>query len=257
MANFQIKRIKEGLFPLRDQLVKHPLYARIKTTEQLHIFMEHHVYAVWDFMSLLKFLQQQLTCTTLPWMPVKDTATARMINEIVWGEESDVDRDGQPASHFELYHRAMQQAGADTQHIDALLRLIRQGEKPAQAAKKLALPDAVRDFLDFTFKTIKRGKLHEVAAVFTWGREDLIPDMFTSIVKDINRQDGASLEDFIYYLERHIEVDSGEHGPLALQMVENLCGDDLQKWNDCFKISQKALKTRLSLWDAILVDIKK
>ena len=249
--NPHIERIEQGLAPLREQLVKHPLYQKIDRPEHLHCFMEQHVFAVWDFMSLLKYLQRQLTCVEVPWVPSAHPATARMINEIVWGEESDLDRDGKPASHFEIYLQAMDRAGADTGIIRKFVRLIAQGEGASHTSRMLSLSPAVTSFLDFTFQTIDHNRLHEVAAVFTWGREDLIPDMFTAIVKDLNSSHDAQLDDFIYYLERHIELDGDEHGPLAMQMMEMLCRDDQQKWNQCYKVAQKALKSRIALWDSI------
>ncbi|WPP52467.1 DUF3050 domain-containing protein [Catalinimonas niigatensis] len=229
--NVHIARIENGLSPLKQQLIHHPLYQKIKSPQHLHIFMEQHVFAVWDFMSLLKFLQRELTCVQLPWLPSEHTAAARMINEIVLGEETDIDRQGQPSSHYQLYLKAMDQAGADTSQIKQLLSAVGKGQPVAQAARQQAISKEVQDFMEFTFQTLSRGKLHEVAAVFAWGREDLIPDMFTSLVKDIQQNQSAHLEDFIYYLERHIELDADEHGPLAMQMMEALCGDDQQKWN--------------------------
>jgi hypothetical protein len=249
--NVHITRIENGLFPLKQQLIHHPLYQKIKSPQHLHTFMEQHVFAVWDFMSLLKFLQRELTCVQLPWTPSKYTPAARMINEIVLGEETDVDRHGQPASHYQLYLQAMDQAGADNSLIKQLVSSVRRGIPVAQATQQLPILKEVKAFMDFTFQTIDRGEQHEVAAVFTWGREDLIPDMFTSLVKDIQHNQSANLEDFIYYLERHIELDADEHGPLALKMMELLCEDDQQKWNQCYKIAQKALKARIALWDGI------
>jgi len=63
--------INENLQPLKNQLLKHSLYEKVKTIEDLHTFLECHVYAVWDFMSLLKALQQKLTCTTTPCLQLK------------------------------------------------------------------------------------------------------------------------------------------------------------------------------------------
>src|ERR1700760_2966336 len=116
----RIERLKAGIEPLRKQLIEHPLYKHINSLNELSVFMEHHVFAVWDFMSLLKALQQKLTCTTLPWMPAGNANTRYLINEIVTGEESDIDEYGNRTSHFELYLKAMAQAGASAEAIDDL-----------------------------------------------------------------------------------------------------------------------------------------
>src|SRR5262245_17345533 len=108
----RIEKIKLRLAPLRESLLNHPVYARLDRVEALRVFMQHHVFAVWDFMSLLKTLQQRLTCTQTPWVPPTNHVGCRLINEIVLGEESDEDGQGKFASHFELYLRSMQQCGA-------------------------------------------------------------------------------------------------------------------------------------------------
>lgn len=245
-----IKEIEERIATVRGHIVEHPLYGQLKSMEDVQLFMEHHVFAVWDFMSLLKGLQQELTCVTVPWVPKGSPDTRFLINEIVVGEESDVDAFGQRFSHFELYLKAMEQAGADT---TAILQLV-SGVQRGSLIKDLtaALPDSVKGFLDFTFEVIATGKAHIMAAVFTYGREDLIPDMFYSLVKDLNEQFPGKLDIFVYYLERHIEVDGDHHSILAQQMVKELCGDDETKWEESAIFAMKALEWRNKLWNGIV-----
>ncbi|MFD1044434.1 DUF3050 domain-containing protein [Kibdelosporangium lantanae] len=106
-----IERLEKSVSEARDRVVKHPLYAALNTHEAIVTFMEHHVFAVWDFMSLLKSLQRNLTCTTVPWIPTGPTGSRRLINDIVMVEESDELGDGF-ISHFELYVNGMRDAGA-------------------------------------------------------------------------------------------------------------------------------------------------
>jgi len=57
---------------LRAALLDHPIYAQVTSVADLRRFMEDHVFAVWDFMSLLKRLQQDMTCIRVPWFPVEN-----------------------------------------------------------------------------------------------------------------------------------------------------------------------------------------
>ena len=255
-----IQKLEQEIAPYREQLIHHELYKSIDSIERVRAFMETHVFAVWDFMSLLKALQIGLTKTTLPWTPKGNPVSRRLINEIVFGEESDLNELGEPMSHFEMYLEAMDQLGANTTEIRKFIRLIDEGNDGrdmihlvSRSLNSVNISKETRDFVNFTFEQINTNQLHIVAAVFTFGREDLIPDMFIEIVKNIETNSNLNLSKLNYYLERHIEVDSGEHGPMALKMIHELCGDDATKWNNATEASVQALKFRNSLWNSLLV----
>ena len=235
-----IENLKIEVSKYRDQLIKHPIYGNIDSINSLKQFMESHVYAVWDFMSLVKKLQTDLTTTTLPWQPPENNSAARLINEIVWGEETDLDKDGNSVSHFEMYLNAMRQISANTQSIEKLLGRLKVGNNIFEAIDRAELPEHVSNFLNFTFRIIEEGKTHKIAAVFTFGREDLIPDMFISMIKRMNRENDRKFDRIIYYFERHIEVDRDYHGPMALDMIKNHCGSDPQKWEESISASKTA-----------------
>lgn len=262
--NSRIHSIQKSIEPIRAEVVKHPSYQAIQSIEDIRIFMEHHIYAVWDFMSLLKALQNQLTCTQVPWFPVGSAEVRYLINEIVCGEESDLSSeedvkngDGIRKSHFELYLDAMEQTGASRSGIDALFNQIQQGKTVEEAIEAVSIPEAAKQFLRFTFEVIATGKPHLIAAVFTFGREDLIPNMFHSIVSDLNVKFPAQLSTFKFYLDRHIEVDGDHHGHLALQMVSELCGNDPEKWAEAESYSIQSLEMRKQLWDGVFEEMKK
>src|SRR5271163_342243 len=116
MAN--IETVNQQLAPLIQQIKQHALYACIHSLADLRIFMEHHVFAVWDFMCLLKELQARIVTTRAPWLPSKDPYSAHLISRILLEEETDCTEDGQTyCSHFELYLNAMRAIDADTQPI--------------------------------------------------------------------------------------------------------------------------------------------
>ena len=198
-----------------------------------------------------KSLQKILTCVETPWYPTKDKISRRLINEIVLGEESDIDQNNNPVSHFELYVESMKKIGSDTNKINEFLNEIVETKSHKKAVEKCLIPTGISDFLNFTFDTIDSNKPHIIASVFTFGREDLIPDMFINIVKTLNENNQTKIGDLLYYLERHIEVDGDEHGPMALKMISELCQDDDKKWYEATLMSKKALEMRIKLWDYI------
>ena len=246
-----IAELQSQLQPARQRMVSHPMYRRIQTLEELRTFMEYHVFAVWDFMSLLKALQRDLTCTTLPWVPVGNPATRRLINDIVLEEETDVDPEGRATSHFELYLRAMREAGADTAPAERLLAALAGGASVPAALAAADAPVAVREFVQHTFEVIASGQPHLVAAAFTFGREDVIPDMFRNLVADLVERFPGQLGTFVYYLNRHIELDEDHHAPLAQQMVRDLCGTDPQRWQQATDVAAQGMAARVALWDGI------
>ncbi len=248
-----IERLEKEVHDARERVVTHPLYASLDTHEAIVTFMEHHVFAVWDFMSLLKSLQRRLTCVTVPWIPTGPTGSRRLINDIVMVEESDELGDGF-ISHFELYVNGMKQAGARTAPIEALVDLLRDGAPVVEALERAGVPQPSVDFAATTWSIIDTKPVHCQAAAFAFGREDLIPDMFTQVVA-VNEH-SRRLGTFVDYLERHIEVDGEQHTPMAMQMLADLCGDDEAKWQECADTVNTALAARATLWDDILAAVK-
>jgi hypothetical protein len=249
MTNSYIQKIKQSIEPLRQEIINHPVYNQINSVDDLKIFMRFHIYAVWDFMSLLKTLQNQLTCTAVPWFPQGSADTRYLINEIVAGEESDLDLDGNRKSHFELYLNAMDQCGANITEIANFIQSLKGEFNLELAYTRANTPQEARNFVSNTFRVIDSRKAYLQSAVFTFGREDLIPGMFVSLVQDLNHKFPQSISIFKYYLERHIEVDGDHHSQLALQMTANLCGEQEVHWKEAEEACIASLKSRMELWN--------
>jgi Protein of unknown function (DUF3050) len=246
-----LTQLQSRIAPLRQRLLEHPLYEDLEQPTALRRFMQHHVFAVWDFMSLLKALQQRICSVTVPWLPSEIPQGARLVNEIVLAEESDQDGQGGFASHFELYHRAMRRFGADTSDIDRFLVRLRGGDSLPDAITRAELSEPVTRFVSHTFSVIDRGEACQIAAAFTFGREDLLPDVFQRIVDRLDLIAQGGLHDFQFYLKRHIELDGNEHGAMAVRLVSGLCGSDPAQWQAAGDTAVACLAARLQFWDAI------
>lgn len=239
---------------VRQELIEHPLYRRLQTLTAIQIFMKHHVFAVWDFFSLLKRLQRTVTGIDLPWQPPANATYARLINSIVLAEESDEDGAGGYGSHFELYLAAMREIGADTGPIDSYRARLLAGDDPVEALATCDVPGRVDEFVAHTLNLALNGADHEVAASFCYAREDVIPDMFEPVVESLQTA-GHDVPRLAWYLERHIALDHDEHGPLAQRLLNSICGADEQLRSQADRAAAESLNARIALWDGILEEI--
>lgn len=248
-------RLEKSLAPEVRALLSHPLYEELRTLDDIKLLMESHVFAVWDFMSLVKALQIRLTSVSVPWVPSHEPRLARFINEIVLAEESDDLDGGSCLSHCDLYLRAMTEIGADTTIFRKFLSRIVRGRTVSSAFAGLAAPRAGREFTLFTLTTA-RLPAHRVASSFLYGRESVIPGMFRKIVRKIDGHGDSRLKSLKLYLDRHIEVDEGSHGPLARRLLIHLCGSSESKWEQAETTARRAITARRTLWDGVLSDIR-
>ena len=233
---------RENLDLLQDTLCQHEIYSRLTDLKSIRHFMNYHVFAVWDFMSLLKSLQKEITCIEVPWRPsTYSPELVRFINQIVVGEDSDLDQEGHAISHFELYLKGMNEVGASPAGLYDFL----------PEMKTETLPQGIREFVTENLRLALAGDPVEVASAFFFGREKLIPSMFTSMVEILKRE-SIEAPTFIYYLERHIEVDGEEHGPLALKCLDELTNNSKEKEELAMKAGLNALYLRKFLWDECL-----
>lgn len=244
----------EVIASFKHQLQDHPIYEAVSTIEDLRCFMEHHIYSVWDFMSLIKYLQSVVAPTRYPWTPRGQGSVRRFINELVLEEESDeTNVPGEYRSHFELYHKAMSEVGADTSQSERFVAAVeRQGI--AAALELSCVPAPSRTFTATTFRFIDGDKPHQVAAALALGREHIIPCMFRSILRRIGVTDKQA-PIFHFYLNRHVHLDEDFHAPLSLRLLNGLCDGDENKLQEAVDAAELAVRARIEFWDGVLAAI--
>lgn len=238
--------------PARERLSQHLVYEAVRTIYDLRMFMQHHVYSVWDFMSLCKTLQAELAPTRVPWAPKGDPMVRRFINEIVLEEETGQGLPGQKPefmSHFELYCTAMREIGADADTVETFVAAA--ANKGIRSALDThSILNASRAFTAQTFQFIETEKPHVIAAAFALGREHIIPIMFRSFLRDmaITKEDAPA---FHYYLERHIHLDEDFHAPMSLRMLNAFIGGDAKKAREAEDAALQAIDARTRFWDGV------
>ncbi|CDF79113.1 heme oxygenase-like protein [Formosa agariphila KMM 3901] len=245
-----IKRIESELSELQYEIRHHKLYSILKTPEDVKLFMEHHVYTAWDFMSLLKTLQLQFVTFKLPWVPNKYPEIFKFINEIVAAEESDVNELGQTKSHFEMYLDGMEQIGANTTLITTFTELIENNIAVSKAAHLVYIPSFIKDFIEFTFEIIETGKPHLMASVFIFGREDINSEKVLNVVSTIATEENPCNK-LTFLLNRYLYLKQDNHRALSYKMLRELCGTDMVKWEEVLTVAKQALEHRIILWDNI------
>ena len=62
------KRLSK-IYELQQKIVNHSIYTRVNDDSFMEFFMKFHVFAVWDFMSLLKSLQNRYSCVKIVLVP--------------------------------------------------------------------------------------------------------------------------------------------------------------------------------------------
>ena len=243
----------EPLQPLLDELDRHPIYADLQSLADLRVFMSHHVFAVWDFMCLIKYLQDKVAPVRVPWYPASRPESRHLINRLVLEEESDAvpgpGRVAIYASHFEQYCRAMDEIGADgAMPFRFLDRILEKGVDQALYCDLVPLP--ARYFTETTFAFIRGDRPHEVAAALAVGRERILPTVFRQLLEQA-RISAPEAPAFHFYLNEHIHSDEDLRGRLSMQLVDELCAGDPDRLEQAETAAEEVLCARIRFWDGI------
>lgn len=247
----------QEVITLMNRVRFHPIFSALTSREALTIFMRNHVYAVWDFMSLVKSVQSHVAPCSIPWIPHADSSVVQAINEIVLSEESDRDMHGKgSSSHFNLYLDSMRELNISVYDILIFIENVRNLGlyKTIQAT----CPSPALDFVSQTFKIIDSNDPLTISCWFAYGREKIIPGMFTTVLSELGVP-CTQAPTFYYYLERHTELDGGAHSHFAQKLVDHFCDGDPIKISLAQQACKSAIKTRIHFWDQVLqlIDTKK
>jgi hypothetical protein len=236
----------------------------------MQIFMERHVFAVWDFMTLLKSLQHNISCPSIVWTPPSNSHATNFIQSIVIGEECDKINDSLCLSHFELYIKAMKEIGANTKQIDKFITGARRVSNSSTYDRKkqysgimesldeVMVPLYLKKFVSQTLQRsllVPKSDVHKIASYFYYGREDPIPVMFTNFLNGI-KSDDVNYQCLKMYLQRHIDVDGSDHGPNALKLLDYLTNESSKKKDEVLSEGIVAIRERHKLWNGIYKEIK-
>jgi hypothetical protein len=235
---------------LVNDLVKHPLYKSVTGLQQARTFMRYQVWCVWDFMCLAKSVQIGVGCYQVPWIPPISTELVQAANGILSGEEADVGPDGLPASHLEIFISSMIEAGADATSVIKFIDEIRAGVPFETAVTDPSIPEAARDFMGTTMR-FATGPLHCRVACFCLTREELVPRMFYNFIPNLPRAK-REMPKFLWYLQRHVELDMKTHGPHSQTLLRKVIGDDRTKQNEAMAVVVAALEARKLYLDKTL-----
>lgn len=246
-----IARIEAQLEPLQQEIANHPLIGCLTTLPAVQGFMEHHVFAVWDFVCLLKTLYARIGCVTVPWLPPQNAQSVHFLLRILIDEESDqLPNRTEPLCHFDLYREAMTESGANTQPIQQFLSHLQHGHSLEQALQNPQIPKPAQAFVCSTWAFFEQ-PTPALAAAFVFGREAMVPQLFVPLLQHIRNHQIPRCNTFSDYLTRHIAIDSQDHYPQALQMLSVLCGSSDQRWESVQQAAKQALTHRLEFLNGI------
>jgi hypothetical protein len=247
--------------PYEQALLNHPMYTELTTLMALRTFMQAHVFAVWDNMLLLKTLQQRLTCITTPWLPVEDPIAARLINEIILDEETESVGSGEYLSHAQCYLVAMAEVGAQTQLIEQLMSLLRNGMSLEAALSTLTIAPSISGFVLTTWQ-ICQGPTAGIVAAFLSGGEEISPPMFANLLKQLDviepqlKQMNVCCDRLRNYCQHHVSLDEAQHIPIAKRLLNRICGENPEAWQQATDAAIATLRARQRLWNGVLSEVQ-
>lgn len=252
--DLQIALLKRKVIEEEKRLLNHPLYENLNTIENIKVFMKNHIFAVWDFLILAKRVQRIVSPTSNFWKPNQDPKLRRFINEIMISEESDDLGDGIFMSHCDMYIKAMREINASTDDFFKFQNKLTAKNFQSYLDFEKSIPLPAYEFLRVTHAHINSRQPHITIASFAYGREHLVPLMFTEMLRH-HMDLPKSAPMFYQYLLRHIDVDSNTHGPLSQELLNHAINNDIVRHAEVEAVKLETLMTRHFFYDKILEEI--
>jgi hypothetical protein len=121
------------------------------------------------------------------------------------------------------------------------------------------VPSHVRDFVGHTMTLVNSATTEEVLAAFFYGREDIIPEMFRRLLRTIYNAEHRDdrLRNFIYYIDRHIELDGDSHGPMGRELLEGLVAHSPHGTERALRAACSSIEARIDLWNGTLTKLRR
>lgn len=229
----------------------HSIHQHINTKQQLQMYMEHQVFAVWANMSLLNYLKEEFTKTTNPWLPIGDPELRFLINKTNLQEETAKNYFGAHQSEFEIYLDAMASTGANTENITNFLRHVSHGTDIFLIIAASKLPLCIKQFIKTVFDIISEDKPHKIAAAFVYSREGMSNLNLINSISEIEKEDKTDHKLIKYYLRLQAEKDSAP----SFKILKMLCGEDMNKWRDTEIIAEIILRNQRTLMEGIEAEL--
>jgi hypothetical protein len=161
-------------------------------------------------------------------------------------------------SHLALYLGAMRDIGASTRQFEKFRSLVLVGVPVEAALARIGAPQYVQAFVAHTMALANSGSTEEVSAAFFYGREDIIPEMFRRLLDTLYgaKHNNDRLRHFIYYIDRHIELDGDSHGPMGRELIEGLVGKSPQAHERALRAACRSIQARIGLWNGTLSKLR-
>ena len=227
-----------------QKLSHHEVYSKVTSRAQISCFMSYHIFAVWNFIKLLKSLQIKTSIALRSQALECSGETRDLIGKIVFAEESELYPYGQPTEYFAVYLGAISELEVNSNFLWTFL---------TSKHSLQSLKPGIQELVGYNLTLAETGTIGEIAAAFFCGREPVSYQLFTSIIK-ILKQDGKECPNLINYTEKLNQENSRQVGTLVLKLLDYFCKDETDKVF-ALQAGLEALNLREQLWNYALAEI--